>query len=183
MGRAHRAVLAPPPSPAPLSNPLPRCRPAAGAGRAAEAAGPGQEAVLQRRCRPRARPLVCCPALLAHPAHHPARQESGGQNGVQDGGFGGVLGRTAASRQQRSVFPGEPPASDFSRHQNLLVAPAGESLSATALTMSARISALNIVGELLRKVGVSRCCSVSPSTNRVFDSPAADSPGDAAGGS
>lgn len=30
----------------------------------------------------------------------------------------------------------------------------GESLSGTPLTMSARISALNIVGELLRKVGV-----------------------------
>lgn len=38
---------------------------------------------------------------------------------------------------------------------------AGESLSATPLTMSARISALNIVGELLRKVGVrSPCVSV-----------------------
>lgn len=32
--------------------------------------------------------------------------------------------------------------------------PAGESLSGTPLTTSARISALNIVGELLRKVGV-----------------------------
>lgn len=31
---------------------------------------------------------------------------------------------------------------------------AGESLSGTPLTTSARISALNIVGELLRKVGV-----------------------------
>lgn len=54
------------------------------------------------------------------------------------------------------------------------VSPAGEGFSATALTMSARISALNIVGELLRKVGVSRCsfhhcCFFTPSMNQVFD--------------
>lgn len=32
--------------------------------------------------------------------------------------------------------------------------PAGENLTGTPLTTSARISALNIVGELLKKVGV-----------------------------
>lgn len=42
----------------------------------------------------------------------------------------------------------------FRYHCELRVCFSGESLSGTPLTTSARISALNIVGELLRKVGV-----------------------------
>lgn len=42
----------------------------------------------------------------------------------------------------------------FRYHCELRVCCSGESLSGTPLTTSARISALNIVGELLRKVGV-----------------------------
>nr|XP_046270859.1 nuclear distribution protein nudE homolog 1-like isoform X2 [Scatophagus argus] len=49
--------------------------------------------------------------------------------------------------------PSRPPASAESFTTPLPSASAGESLSGTPLTSSARISALNIVGELLRKVG------------------------------
>lgn len=99
----HLCVLAPPLSSASRPNLPHACRSAAGTGRAAEAAGSGQEAVLQWRRCPRARPLFCrrrhCPALFAHPAHHPHRQESGGENAIQDRDLVG------SSRLQRSVFP------------------------------------------------------------------------------
>lgn len=100
-------------------------RPAAGARRAAEAAGPGQEAVPQRR-RQRAVPLVLLvPAWFAHPAPHPPRQEDRGQSLLQSGrrrrqqhaiqtrGLGGSLLYAAALRQQRSVCVGVGLKPDF----------------------------------------------------------------------
>ncbi|XP_054463657.1 LOW QUALITY PROTEIN: nuclear distribution protein nudE homolog 1-A-like [Anoplopoma fimbria] len=52
-----------------------------------------------------------------------------------------------------TTTPSRPPASSESFSSTPLSVSRGESLSGNPLTMSARISALNIVGELLRKVG------------------------------
>ncbi|XP_068581696.1 nuclear distribution protein nudE homolog 1-A-like isoform X2 [Cebidichthys violaceus] len=57
--------------------------------------------------------------------------------------------RTTSPSSQQPVVPSRPPASA----ESLGSVSRGESLSGNPLTMSARISALNIVGELLRKVG------------------------------
>lgn len=68
---------------------------------------------------------------------------------------------------------------DISAFTRLIVS-AGESLPGTPLTTSARISALNIVGELLRKVGVRTALVIidpglkGSKENSVFRDSAAD---------
>ncbi|KAG8006551.1 Nuclear distribution protein nudE-like protein 1 [Nibea albiflora] len=65
--------------------------------------------------------------------------------------------KTSNQPTPSAATPCRPPADCFTTpvglHQQRCLVSAGESLSGTPLTTSARISALNIVGELLRKVG------------------------------